>query len=1004
MKKYLVGFVLVTILAATAIWWFNRETTLVDLQKQYLFAKTDEEREKIIDRLEKYYLNLAIPDSIIRRVDTEVAVILDTTKINATAYANGVSTDTNVYKMEGQLQNLLQMAAIARACEDDQIFQELTGQAKTMAKTVDAGTQSDYWVKFVDEVSTFTKENAVFWLKAKKAERLCYKYHDKSEFWEDGEKYGSIGLQYLQQIKDHRLRLDILQRLQVILYNIRGFHDLSIAIAERLLKDATRTKYILRATGIAFHRADALYQSGQTKSALELFQQVINQAKEYETISSMAWYKTNGMLGLADAYWQLGQYQKALSVCEKLEQSELTSKEKIHLNGVRGVVHRNLSNYDIAESEYKKALVLAESMNDIFDKIIILNNLGVMYDELTEFDKAIQFYYQAKILLEQFFSKNYEYRINLIINIAKAQAKQSHFKSVDEFIREANSLISKLGNLPLRRSDLLSTIGKLSLEVGKNKDALTKFQEAESICEGNGLFRISLKTKLNIAESMIRLSRHAEARTKILETLSIAQQIDDVERGIDSIAMLARIEEREGHIEKAVAISNRLIYGIDSLSSQFVKTDLLVAYRQKIYDYLKNAIVYEISNQRIDSAFVKLDYAKAHHLKTRGINSQGHFEGNAIHFSFMNLDTLKSYLGEQSLVINYLVTQDTLYAFVLDRTSLQLLRKKIKMDELRVTVEAYKNSIDRTIAVLQDYNDKAISAHFNATTQLGHKLFHDLMGWPRLKSRLKGGELIYIIPDEFLYEVPFSTLVVDTSDTVTFLVQKAAVVNLPGASFLHFSEKTWGRLNLKSKRVLISADPKIQEMRDFIPFVKEQFPLAEELKTKNESFEENDIIAALDQSHQIYIFSGHSVANAIDPDLSFIEISIINSVTSASKTLQVSLADLKKLNWSAAELVLLVGCETAAGKLYRGTGISGLQQGFLSLGAQSVLASLWKIDASQAIPQVQDFFEAWARVLNPALALMEMQLKAIQKLNDHGYFKKPHPYFWGSYTLSMIEN
>jgi CHAT domain-containing protein len=239
---------------------------------------------------------------------------------------------------------------------------------------------------------------------------------------------------------------------------------------------------------------------------------------------------------------------------------------------------------------------------------------------------------------------------------------------------------------------------------------------------------------------------------------------------------------------------------------------------------------------------------------------------------------------------------------------------------------------------------------------------------------------------------------------VTFLVQKAAVVNLPGASFLHFSEKTWGRLNLKSKRVLISADPKIQEMRDFIPFVKEQFPLAEELKTKNESFEENDIIAALDQSHQIYIFSGHSVANAIDPDLSFIEISIINSVTSASKTLQVSLADLKKLNWSAAELVLLVGCETAAGKLYRGTGISGLQQGFLSLGAQSVLASLWKIDASQAIPQVQDFFEAWARVLNPALALMEMQLKAIQKLNDHGYFKKPHPYFWGSYTLSMIEN
>ena len=98
-------------------------------------------------------------------------------------------------------------------------------------------------------------------------------------------------------------------------------------------------------------------------------------------------------------------------------------------------------------------------------------------------------------------------------------------------------------------------------------------------------------------------------------------------------------------------------------------------------------------------------------------------------------------------------------------------------------------------------------------------------------------------------------------------------------------------------------------------------------------------------------------------------------------------------------MVMLVGCETAGGKLYRGTGISGLQQEFLSLGVKNVLGNLWEVNAPHAIAQARDFLTTWAMTGNPSRALRESQLKAVQGLQGHRYYQQPHPYFWGSAVL-----
>lgn len=1005
MIKYIAGIVVIAVLAVVAIWRLNRQPTLIDLQRAYLFAKTNAEREKVIDLLEDYYLNLSIPDSVRLVVDEEVDTLLKTTSINMSEFSEENWDTINVYNLEGQLKSLHKTAMIACAREEDKSFRQLMDLGQKMARVVDKGTQGDYWEKFVDEKSGASKEQAKDWLKAEKAARLCRDFHD-GENWRLGECYGSIGLNYLSKINDPRLKLDILQRLQFILYSFRGLFDLSVALAEQSLVEAKKTNYILRAQGIAYHQADAFFENGNIGKALNKFKQLRINAEEHNEVPFMSWYLTKSLIRIADSYFWLGRLNNALSICEELENYELTESNKILSYITKGLVNRGLGNYHEAETAYNKALAIADSIEEVANEIRTLNNIGFMYYELTENDEALKHYNQVQALINEFFPGELEYKINLYINIAKVKAKQGKIETVEELLNDANELLRKLGFLPMRKADMLITLATFSSEIGKTKEAIKGFREAELLCEEHGLTRLGLETKLKLAECMMLLERYSEAKHKINEVFHKATQYEDIERVIDSLALLADLEYKEGDLEKAVETSDRLINEIETIIRLgFEDSRRLISYHQKIYDYLKNAVIYEILRNRLDYAFAKLDYAKSLSSRYHAVTGNGIYENGKANNRIDYIDLLKSQIEEQSSIMNFMLAKDTLYVFTLDRDGLQLFRKKINFDSLRKTVDEYVKTIDKTVEIFNNYDVKAIETHFDETTHLGHRLFQILMGWPELLVSLQEVDFIYLIPDEFLFRIPFSTLVIsDDSEQLTYLTHKVAVINLPSASFLASKNAGLKKFDSNNLDVLISADPNFQEMDKFVSYFKKKIPSFQIMAIDKDKIEKTDIIEKLNENFDIYVFLGHSVANVLEPELSYIEVSCKSSLSSMSKIFKVSLSDLRSLNWLSPELVMLVGCETAAGKLYLGSGFLGLQNVLLASGAQNVLASLWKIDASQAIPQAKDYLKIYLQDPNPAGALRKTQNKSIKYLSNHSYYRKPHPYFWGSYTLYKNAN
>jgi len=93
-----------------------------------------------------------------------------------------------------------------------------------------------------------------------------------------------------------------------------------------------------------------------------------------------------------------------------------------------------------------------------------------------------------------------------------------------------------------------------------------------------------------------------------------------------------------------------------------------------------------------------------------------------------------------------------------------------------------------------------------------------------------------------------------------------------------------------------------------------------------------------------------------------------------------------------ADVVGLMACETAAGKVVGGEGVMAMGRAFQYAGARSVLASLWKAEDASTNLLTEVFLEQLAAGQDKAQALQA----ARQRVREAGYV---HPFYWASFVL-----
>jgi CHAT domain-containing protein len=93
-----------------------------------------------------------------------------------------------------------------------------------------------------------------------------------------------------------------------------------------------------------------------------------------------------------------------------------------------------------------------------------------------------------------------------------------------------------------------------------------------------------------------------------------------------------------------------------------------------------------------------------------------------------------------------------------------------------------------------------------------------------------------------------------------------------------------------------------------------------------------------------------------------------------------------------ARLVVLSGCSTGAGVLFRGEGIKGMSGAFLGAGADYVLVSLWNADDRTTAVFMENFYGFLAKGDPPARASARAKLDLIRS-------GLRNPFYWAPFVL-----
>ena len=332
----------------------------------------------------------------------------------------------------------------------------------------------------------------------------------------------------------------------------------------------------------------------------------------------------------------------------------------------------------------------------------------------------------------------------------------------------------------------------------------------------------------------------------------------------------------------------------------------------------------------------------------------------------VDLETVRSSLPPEAVLVEYFIARGTILACVVDRHRLEIvtLAAAARARELHRFLQF---QLSRLVPGVPH----SASRELIENVTLAHlKELYDQLIRP-IRDHLDRPELI-LVPHGFLHYVPFHAL----HDGDAYLIDEFTISYAPSAGVFHLcaaKEAAAGGGAL----VLGVADERAPRILDEARAVAESLPGATLLTGEQASEEALKRHGA--ESRFLHVAT-HGLFRRDNPMFSAIQLG----------TSRLSLFDLYDLRL-AADMVVLSGCGTGLNAVMGSDELVGLTRGWLYAGARSVVVSLWDVhDASTA---------AFMRRFYGCLGDGRQRAQALRRTMRDVREEYPHPYHWAPFVL-----
>ena len=343
--------------------------------------------------------------------------------------------------------------------------------------------------------------------------------------------------------------------------------------------------------------------------------------------------------------------------------------------------------------------------------------------------------------------------------------------------------------------------------------------------------------------------------------------------------------------------------------------------------------------------------------------------GQVLSLQPVPLTRIQKSLGPHTVLLEYALLDSELTAFVVTQTAAdQLIWKgditKLRRDVLRLRALLADPQSTEWPALLEQVSKTVIA--------------------PVAAKIPQGTQQILIVPAGYLNYLPFPVLSLPDGRA---LVEAYAVSYLPNASALVYlgnSKQTGRELFLGALgAVAVDGMPPLPGTLIETAGIAATYPNAQ--RVSGEAFTHDVAQHALLTADTVH-FATHGLLEEEAPLFS----AVLTS-PAPGKSSRLSLYEIAGMR-IRARLVVLSACETGLGTLQRGDEITGLTRTFLTAGADTVVASLWKVSDESTAMLMQQFYLGLSHDLTPAAALRASALSVRAKY--------PHPFYWAAFVVT----
>ena len=349
-----------------------------------------------------------------------------------------------------------------------------------------------------------------------------------------------------------------------------------------------------------------------------------------------------------------------------------------------------------------------------------------------------------------------------------------------------------------------------------------------------------------------------------------------------------------------------------------------------------------------------------------------------------DLDKVFESLGEDTVLLEYFGTQESLSAFVLEQGEVRSVTDIATPDAVRHHLERLGFFFKR---VAQSHTGQNRA---NLPTNLPPNVYANLYGPEMLVQNVKthlralydlliaplglelNGQMLVIVPHGPVHAVPFAALF----DGERYLLERSALATAPSASVYALCK---GQPQRPAGQMIAFGVP-----AEDIPAVEQEVEDVTKLFESARAFVGAE--ASLDTFYEqaphadVLHIATHGVHRPDNPMFSGLRLS--DGWLAARDLYGVQLS---------ASLVVLPACESVLASNTEGDELFGIARGFLYAGAPSLVGSLWPVQDEQTAQLMVAFYSALRRGLGAAAALREAQLAVCA---EH-----PNPYHWAAFTV-----